>query len=38
MRNETKTKLINFVNSTNDKQFTLQIIIKETYKNKAMII
>ena len=38
MRNETKTKLINFINSTNDKQLTLQIIIKETYKNKAMII
>ena len=38
MRNDTKTKLINFVNSTNDKQLTLQIIIKETYKNKAMII
>ena len=38
MRNDTKTKLINFVNSTKDKQLTLQIIIKETYKNKAMII
>ena len=38
MRNDTKTKLINFVNSTNDKQIILQIIIKESYKSKAMII
>jgi hypothetical protein len=38
LRNETKTKLISFVNSTNDKHIILQIIIKETYKNKAMII
>ena len=38
MRNDTKTKLINFVNSSNDKQITLQIIIKESYKNKAMIL
>ena len=38
MRNETKTKLISFVNSTNDKHIIFQIIIKETYKNKAMII
>ena len=38
MRNDTKTKLINFVNSSNDKQIILQIIIKESYKNKAMII
>jgi hypothetical protein len=38
LRNETKTKLISFVNSTNDKHIIFQIIIKETYKNKAMII
>ena len=38
MRNDTKTKLINFVNSSNDKQIILQIMIKESYKNKAMII
>ena len=38
MRNDTKTKLINFANSYNDKQITLQIIIKESYKNKAIII
>ena len=38
MRNDTKTKLINFVNSSNDKQITLQIIIKESHKNKSIII
>ena len=38
MRNDSKTKLINFTNSSNDKQVTLQIIIRESYKNKAIII
>ena len=38
LRNDTKTKLINFVNASNDKQITLQIIIKESHKNKSIII
>ena len=38
MRNDTKTKLLNFVSPSNDKTLNLEIIIKESYKNKAMII
>ena len=38
LRNDTKTKLINFVNASNDKQIMLQIIIKESHKNKSIII